>query len=153
MCREAPRAAVRLFAGPRVQDAWKELEYCVRTGEPAFRKRGLTDPFAEMAEDPDAAANFDAAMAEFTRMTAIVVAATYDFAPFHTIVDVGGGNGALLIGILTAHPHLEGIVFDQPHVVERARRRTSRATDSPSGARWSAGTSSSRFPPAATPTS
>jgi C-methyltransferase len=114
------RAAVRLFAGARVQDSWKELEYCVRTGEPAFRKRGVSDPFAEMAEDPDAAANFDAAMAEFTRMTAIVVAATYDFAPFRTIVDVGGGNGALLIGILGAHPHLDGIVFDLPHVVERA---------------------------------
>ena len=116
------RAAVLLFAGERIQDSWKELEYCVRTGEPAFRKRGVTDPFAEMAESPDDAANFDAAMAEFTRMTAIAVAATYDFAPFRTVVDVGGGNGALLIGVLAAHPHLKGIVFDLPQVAQRAKQ-------------------------------
>jgi hypothetical protein len=37
-------------------------------------------------------------------------------------VDVGGGNGALLAGLLGVHPHLSGVVFDQPHVVAGARR-------------------------------
>jgi hypothetical protein len=114
------RAAVLLFGGPRAQDNWGDLEYCVRTGEPAYRKRGVTDPFAEMAKDPETAANFDAAMADFTRMTAIAVAGSYDFGPLRTVVDVGGGNGTLLVGILKAFPHLRGTVFDQPHVVERA---------------------------------
>jgi len=120
-------AMVRLFGGDRVQDSWKELEYCVRTGEPAYRKRGVTDPFAEIAEDPDEAANFDAAMATFTQMTARAVAAAYDFTPFRTLVDVGGGTGALLIGILAANPHSEGIVFDLPHVAERANAEIERA--------------------------
>ena len=56
------RAMVMLFGGVRIQDAWKELEYCVRTGEPAFRKRGIADPFVEMAKDPEETANFDAAI-------------------------------------------------------------------------------------------
>jgi hypothetical protein len=116
------RAMVMLFAGIGVQDAWKELEYCVRTGEPAFRRRGAPDAFAEIAQDPEGAANFDAAMAAFTRMTAIAVAAVYDFSALRTVVDVGGGNAALLIGILRANPRLEGVVFDQPHVVDRAKR-------------------------------
>jgi orsellinic acid C2-O-methyltransferase len=115
------RAAVLLFAGERVHEAWGELEYCLRTGEPAFRKRGIVDPFAEMAKDPEEAANFDAAMASFTRMAAMAVASAYDFSGFRTLVDVGGGNGAMLIGILRAFPNLTGIVFDQPHVAERAR--------------------------------
>jgi len=114
---------VMLFAGERIQDAWKELEYCVRTGDPVFRKRGLDDPFSDPARTPEEAANFDAAMADFTTVAAIAVAATYDFASIHTIVDVGGGNGALLIGILTAHPHLNGTVFDQPPAAERATSR------------------------------
>jgi hypothetical protein len=114
------RAGVLLFGGPRGQDSWGDLEYCVRTGEPAYRKRGVTDPFVEMAKDPETAANFDAAMADFTRMIAIAVASAYDFAGLRTVVDVGGGNGALLVGILQAFPHLQGTVFDQPHVVERA---------------------------------
>ena len=30
------RAMVLLFAGIGIQDSWKELEWCVRTGEPAY---------------------------------------------------------------------------------------------------------------------
>jgi len=116
------RAAVMLFGGVRIQEAWQDLEYCVRTGEPAFRKRGITDPFAEMAKNPEDAGVFDAAMAEFTKMIAVAVAAAYDFASFRTVVDVGGGNGALLLGILRAYPELRGIAFDRPDVVERAQK-------------------------------
>lgn len=112
-------AMVKLFAGTRIQDNWKDLEHCVRTGEPAFRKRGLADPFS--ARDPEDAANFDAAMANLTRMIAVAVAAAYSFAPFRTVVDVGGGNGALLIGVLDANPALRGIVFDLPEAAARAR--------------------------------
>ena len=36
------RAMAMLFAGNRIQEAWKDLEFCVRTGQPAFRLRGLT---------------------------------------------------------------------------------------------------------------
>jgi SAM-dependent methyltransferase len=117
------RAMIMLFGGVGIQENWKELEHCIRTGEPAYRKRGFSDPFAETARNPDDAAVFDAAMADFTRLAAIAVAAAYDFSAFRTVVDVGGGNGALLIGILKANPHLHGIVADQPHVVERARQQ------------------------------
>jgi hypothetical protein len=115
------RDAVLLFAGVSIQDSWKELEHCVRTGEPAFRLRGVTDPFVEMERDPEEAATFDRAMAAFTSQASLAVAAAYDFSAFGRIVDVGGGNGALLIGILRANPSLRGVVFDQPHVAERAR--------------------------------
>ena len=116
------RAMVLLFAGIGIQDSWKDLEWCVRTGEPAYRKRGAADAFAEMAKDPAQAANFDAAMADFTKMTAVAVASAYDFTPLRTIVAVGGGNGALLLGILKAYAHLQGVVADRPDVVERAKK-------------------------------
>src|SRR5918996_296541 len=119
---QSARDMVLLFAGVGIQDSWKELEYCVRTGEPAFRKRGLADPFAALAENPEDAAAFDGAMAAGTRMAATAVAGTYDFSSAHTVVDIGGGNGTLLIGILAAHPHLTGIVFDLPPVAERAAK-------------------------------
>jgi hypothetical protein len=113
-------AMVKLFAGARIQDNWKDLEHCVRTGEPAFRKRGIADPFS--TRDPEDAANFDAAMANLTRMIAVAVAAAYDFTRFGTVVDVGGGNAALLIGLLNANPILRGIVFDLPAAAERATK-------------------------------
>ena len=121
------RAGVMLFGGPRTQDAWKELEYCVRTGEPAHRRRGVSDPFTELRANPDEAASFDAAMADFTKLVAVAVAATYDFAPARTIVDVGGGNGTLLIGILSALPALRGVVFDRPDAAAHASQQITAA--------------------------
>ena len=122
------RASVLLFAGINIQDSWKELEYCVQTGEPAFRKHSPNaTAFTAIAANPEQAKVFDEAMAAFSSMTAIAVAASYDFSPFRTIVDVGGGNGALLIGILRANPHLNGIVFDLPHAAEKARAKIAEA--------------------------
>jgi hypothetical protein len=119
---------VMLFAGPRIQESWAELEWCVRSGQPAFRKDDPdADPFTAMEKDPEAAANFDKAMAAFTAQMAVAVAAAYDFSRFARVADVGGGNGALLIGILRANPHLRGFVFDQPHVAERARANVAAA--------------------------
>jgi orsellinic acid C2-O-methyltransferase len=116
------RAMITLVAGIGIQDNWKELEYCVRTGEPAFRRHSPdADPFTNMAKDPEAAASFDKAMATFAPQTSAAVVAAYDFSVFGKLVDVGGGNGALLIGILQANPKLRGVVFDLPHVAERAK--------------------------------
>jgi hypothetical protein len=122
------RSSVLLFAGIGVQDAWKELEYCVQTGEPAFRKNSPdATPFTAIAQNPEMARVFDEAMATFAPMTAAAIAAAYDFSPFRTLVDVGGGNGALLIGILKANPNLRGIVFDMPNVAEKARVKIAEA--------------------------
>lgn len=120
------RAMVMLFAGNRIQESWKDLEYCVRTGEPSYRRRGVDDPFLDPLRTPEEDANFDAAMADFTQLAALAVASVYDFKPFKTLVDVGGGNGALMIGILKANPALSGIVFDQPAAAERAKEQIAR---------------------------
>jgi hypothetical protein len=122
------RASVMLFAGVGIQDSWKDLEYCVRTGEPAFRRTSPdADPFTSISQDPEAAALFDKAMATFAPQTAAAIAAAYDFSVFGTLADVGGGNGSLLIGILKANPALRGIVYDQPHVAERAEQEVKTA--------------------------
>jgi hypothetical protein len=116
------RAATLLFGGI-TQEAWGDLLHSVETGEPAFRRVFGMDSFAYIAEHPDEAANFDAAMAGFTKRIATAVAEAYDFSPFHRIVDIGGGNGLLLAGILTAYPALAGIIFDLPHVAARAEEQ------------------------------
>jgi SAM-dependent methyltransferase len=122
------RSSVLLFAGIGIQDAWKELEYCVQTGEPAFRKNSPdATPFTAIAQNPEMAKVFDEAMATFAPMTAAAIAASYDFSPFRKIVDVGGGNGSLLIGILKANPNLHGTVLDLPHAAEKARAKIGEA--------------------------
>ena len=120
------RASVMLFAGIGIQDSWKELEYCVRTGQPAFRKHS-PDGNAFSSMDPEQTKIFDDAMATFAPATAAAIAAAYDFSGIETLVDVGGGNGALLIGILSAHRQLRGVVFDRPEPAERASKKVAEA--------------------------
>ena len=45
----------------------------------------------------------------------------YDFSSFRKIVDVGGGDGTLLSGILTSCPDVSGILFDRINTIEIAR--------------------------------
>jgi hypothetical protein len=123
------RALVLLLAGVELQDCWKDLEYCVRTGAPSFRRTvpGADSSYALVADSPELTAPFDRAMATFAPWTAAAVAAAIDFSAFGKVVDVGGGNGSLLIGILKACPGLVGVVFDQPHTAARARERVAAA--------------------------
>ena len=113
------RPAVLLFGGI-TQHAWGDLLHSVKTGEPGFRHVFGMDSFDYLARHPDEAANFDEAMAGFTKHIATAVVAAYDFSPFRRIVDVGGGNGTLLAGILKAIPTSTGVLFDLPQVAERA---------------------------------
>lgn len=123
------RSLVLLIAGVEVQDCWKDLEYCVRTGEPSFRRTapGAESSYGLVADNPGLTAPFDQAMATFAPWTAAAVAAAIDFSAFGKVVDVGGGNASLLIGILKACPGLAGVVFEQPHTAARARENVAAA--------------------------
>jgi len=80
------RAMVMLFTGDRVQDACAISNTACETGNPVYRKRGLDDPFKDPARTPEDDANFDAAMADYTALISMAVAAVYDFAPLRTLV-------------------------------------------------------------------
>ena len=45
----------------------------------------------------------------------------YDFSGINVIADIGGGNGSKITAILQRYPEMRGILFDLPHVVERAK--------------------------------
>ncbi|MCA9016410.1 MAG: methyltransferase, partial [Planctomycetaceae bacterium] len=51
----------------------------------------------------------------------------YDFSQIKVLADVGGGNGSNLISILQAYPNLRGMLYDLPHVVERAQAQFEQA--------------------------
>jgi SAM-dependent methyltransferase len=88
-----------------------ELLHTVRTGEPAFPRHFGRGFWEELAEHPDRAASFDALMGR-QAAEAPSVAAAYDWSALGEVVDVGGGDGSLLIALLRAHPTLRGTVLD-----------------------------------------
>ncbi|MFZ0850291.1 MAG: methyltransferase [Hyphomicrobiaceae bacterium] len=115
------RAWAELIGRPYVRQSWSALEDTVRTGETAFRRLYGTGIWDWRSEKPEERAIFDAAMTGLSRMAAHAVADAYDFSDSTCVVDVGGGQGALLAEILSRHAQLKGILFDLPSVVAGAR--------------------------------
>jgi hypothetical protein len=109
-----------IFDGRENWQAWGHLLHSVTTGGPAF-DHALGAPFFDYLEaHADAGARFDALMAEQTTAWAAAILASYDFSGIRRLVDVGGGNGALLTAVLRSYPALSGVLVDLPHVIERA---------------------------------
>jgi O-methyltransferase domain/Dimerisation domain len=97
-----------------------QLPYSVRTGEQSFPRVFGKPLFDYYADHPEAARIFDGAMAAGSAFFA-ELPAIYDFSRARTVVDIGGGKGALVGTVLAAQPHLTGIVVEKPHVVATTR--------------------------------
>ncbi len=108
------RAAVLLFTSDEVWRSWGQLEYSVRTGKIAWDHVVGTSVFGFLDEHPEQSGTFNAAMADRTRLVAPRIVERYDFSRFGTVVDVGGGDGAMLAAILAAEPEVRGVLFDRP---------------------------------------
>ena len=120
--RDSVRSWALLMGSPMCWGSWGRLIDVVRSGESIPRLDGWGSAFDFRDTHPAEAAVFDQAMVELTRHLAGGIAASYDFAGIRTLVDVGGGFGALLPPILAANPALHGVVFDQPSCREGALR-------------------------------
>lgn len=101
-------------------ESWGALEQTVRTGTPGFEAVHGIPKFAYMEQHPDVAEIFDAFMQHSPDDRHAAVAEAYDFTCSPTVVDIGGGNGALLAAILAAHTGTRGVLFDQEAVVAAA---------------------------------
>ena len=94
----------------------------LRTGETGFEKMVGVPLFDYLAQHPEEASHFSAAMVGYHGAEPPAVAAAYDFGRFGTIVDVGGATGNMLAAILSRHAAPRGVLFDRPHVVARLPR-------------------------------
>jgi SAM-dependent methyltransferase len=83
------------------------------TPEPAFDRTFDTDFWTWLADHPGERATFDRAMSNGT-VRRVDRLASLPWRGDETVVDVGGGNGSLLVELLQRHPGLRGIVFDLP---------------------------------------
>ncbi|MFB7479895.1 methyltransferase [Streptomyces anulatus] len=115
-------AMVLLFAGEAMWRSWGDLAETVRTGSNGFERIHGVPYFTYYTQNPDEDAMFNAAMGEDTKAVGPALAQGYDFSWCDTVVDIGGGNGALLSRILEAHPRLKGMVFDRPEVLPQTRK-------------------------------
>ena len=116
------RGAAIFFGHSWHWEKWEGLAHSVMTGVPSG---GVFSPgaFSEIAaRDPEAASIINEGMTSLTAPVNAAIAG-FDFSAIGTLVDVGGGHGALISGILLANPRLRGILFDIPAVIDGAKPR------------------------------
>jgi hypothetical protein len=113
-------AWAKFVAGLPLWAAWGHLLHSVRTGETGFGRAHGQDVWSFRADKPEDSALFDLAMREHSRGIAREMLSAYDFAQFGHIVDVGGGNGTLIAGLLAVCQQATGTLLDLAHVVNGA---------------------------------
>ena len=105
-------AFAHLFGGV-FYTATADLDHAARAGAATFPTTFGDDFWSWLGARADERALFDRAMAGGKDRSAERLAAL-EWRDGETVVDVGGGNGALLIELLRRRPGLRGIVFDLP---------------------------------------
>jgi len=101
--------------------AWGNLIHSVRTGEIAFDNFYGTDFWTYFQNNPEDATVFNNSVSGMTAAVNESLRSLFDFSKFNTVVDVGGGHGALITEILKSNPKTKGILFDAPEVIDGAR--------------------------------
>ena len=117
---QSTRALAVMMGCPWTWKSWGELLDTVQTGEPGFERIYGRHFDQYMAEHPADGAIYNDAMTASSGMLVDSIVSSYDFSQFGRLVDVGGGQGALLEAILLANPKATGVLIDLPSVVEAA---------------------------------
>lgn len=115
----------RVILNAEVHSAlWADMLATVKTGESASQRVFGMPFYDHLAQNPAVGSLFDRAMtsAGWVRYRFHPAVEAYEFGQFRTIVDVGGGNGTLMVELLKTYPQPSGTVFDVPRLAEAARQ-------------------------------
>ena len=103
-------------------DMWSHLDDALAGDVTAFEALKGKPFFDWLGEYPEEARRFNRMMLEVHGPETPAIVAAYDFSGFERIVDIGGGNGALLSAILAAYPARHATLFDMAEAIAAARR-------------------------------
>ena len=107
--------------GGRMAHTWGTLLDYVRSGVPAYQQVFGRPFWEDLAVHPAIGAEFDALMGPAGHgVPDYDVELSGGWDAVRTVVDVGGGTGAMLASLLRRHPQARGILVDLPGTVARA---------------------------------
>jgi SAM-dependent methyltransferase len=116
-----------LYGEEWLWQAYGRMHHSIQTGQPAFDEVHGEPLFDFLLARPEAAAVFNSAMSSFSEQEADAILAAYDFSGMAKIVDVGGGDGTMLVAMLRRHVGLSGMVLELPAVAAEAERKLAAA--------------------------
>jgi SAM-dependent methyltransferase len=116
------RGVARFLTDEWHMRGYENILEAIRTGESGVQKAYGQNAFEAIAAQPEALANFQEGMSNYSAMEGALLDPLLDFSRFTRLADVGGGHGMLLAQILGRNPNLQGVLYDLPEVVEQARQ-------------------------------
>lgn len=111
---------VGMLLSPWHSAAWDMLPRALETGESGFRLARGKDAFTWLRDNPGEGEIYQQANGRKAAMISERLAVTCSFREGERLVDIGGGYGHLLIGLLKSDRTLRGVVADLPPVIQRA---------------------------------
>lgn len=110
------------YADDRMAHVWRELDQALTTSaEVPFIAMFDEDIFSYMSAEPKRLATFNGGMAAGAFVEYVAPRIPVEGSTF--IVDVGGGNGALLSAVAQCRPEVSGVVFDRPGLSQEVQNR------------------------------
>lgn len=99
--------------------AWQNLDFSIKTGKSSFEEI-YGKPFFDYLNDfPEKLHAYQKAMYEYAKDDYKILPDLIDFSKHKSVMDVGGGYGAILENIKTKKPNVECVLFDLPKVIDR----------------------------------
>lgn len=99
--------------------AWQHLDFSIKTGKSSFEKI-YGKPFFDYLNDyPEKLHAYHKAMYEYAKEDYKTLPDIIDLSKHKSIMDVGGGYGAVLEKIKAKYPNVECILLDLPKVIEK----------------------------------
>lgn len=94
---------------------WSELTPRLRDWQPQEND-------GEAPQEEDQGAESLSALHNFALLTGRALGQSYDFSQHQKMLDLGGGTGAMSIGICQQQPHLQATVYDLPPITAAAHK-------------------------------
>ncbi len=123
LMRDVPGSLKRTveYSGGLLWQVWSGLSSGLATGEPQARAQLGMEFFDYLAAHPESLQTFGEALKVHSAITNKALLARYDFSGIRRLVDVGGGFGHLMIGVLEHYPEIDrAVLFDRPETVAMA---------------------------------
>lgn len=100
-------------------NAWQNLDFSIKTGNSSFEILYKKPFFDFLNDNPEKLHDYHKAMYEYAKDDYKTLPDVIDFSKHKSVMDVGGGYGAVLENIKKKNPNLDCILFDLPTVINK----------------------------------
>lgn len=115
------REMILVLNDDAVLKAWQQLPAVLETGRSGFAAVNGTTFFEHIASDPERRSLMGKFMTGIYGPEGTKIAAHFPFGQFRSLIDIGGGQGHVLIEILQRNPAMRGALFELPETATIAR--------------------------------